>query len=44
MTWLAAQTQAEPAAPPEMWGGGMLLAFLLLLLITLAFGKGRPHT
>ncbi|MFW6203449.1 MAG: hypothetical protein ACOC96_00625 [Actinomycetota bacterium] len=44
MMWLAAETEAEPLVSAEMWGGGALLAFLLLLGITLAFGKGRPHT
>lgn len=43
MTWLAAETQADPAVTAEMWGGGALIAFLVLLFITLAFGKGRPH-
>lgn len=44
MTWLAAETQAEPAVSAEMWGGGAMIIFLLLLTITLVFGKGRPHT
>ncbi len=44
MMWLAAGTEAESAVPAEMWGAGAIIAFLLLLGITLAFGKGRPHT
>lgn len=41
---LAAETHAEESGvPAEVWGIGALGILLTLLLVTLAFGKGRPH-
>lgn len=41
---LAAETQAESQVPPEAIGVGTLAILLALLIVTLAFGKGRPHS
>lgn len=39
----AAEANAESGVAPEVWGIGALAVFFTLLLVTLIFGKGRPH-
>jgi hypothetical protein len=41
---LAQAPHAELPAPAIVIGGGAFAALLVLLLITLAIGKGRPHS
>ena len=40
---LAEETHAEEGFPPIGWGLGAFGILATLLLITLMFGKGRPH-
>ena len=41
---LAAEaTHVERDTNPELWGIGALVILFALLLITVTFGKGRPH-
>jgi hypothetical protein len=41
---LAEEAHAEEGGfPAEGWGIGALVILMTLLLVTLAFGKGRPH-
>ena len=42
-TVLAGDAAQEAGVPPIVWGLGVLAVLMLLLIITLAFGKGRPH-
>jgi hypothetical protein len=40
---LAEESQSEGGLPPIWWGIGAFSVLVLFLVITLAFGKGRPH-
>ena len=43
-TVIAAETGGEEGGvSPAVWGIGTFVTFMVLLLITLAFGRGRPH-
>lgn len=41
---LAAEAAEEGQVPAWVWGVGALAVLLTLLLLTLVFGKGRPHS
>lgn len=40
---LAEEAHAEEGFPALGWGIGAFGILVLLLLVTLSFGKGRPH-
>jgi hypothetical protein len=40
---LAEETHAEEGLSAWAWGGAAFGILLLLLVVTLSFGKGRPH-
>ncbi|WP_298321766.1 hypothetical protein [Haloactinopolyspora sp.] len=40
---LAEQAHGDDGFPAWGWGVGALTILLVLLIITLIFGKGRPH-
>jgi len=42
-TVIAAETGGEGGVSPVVWGISTFAIFVVLLLITLAFGRGRPH-
>jgi hypothetical protein len=42
--FLASESPGDQGGPPsEVWGIGALVILIGLLLLTWAFGRGRPH-
>ncbi|WP_166348430.1 hypothetical protein [Phytoactinopolyspora limicola] len=41
---LADEASSDGGFPAEGWGIGAFIILIALLAITLAFGKGRPHS